>query len=116
MKKLLITGFEQFGGEKINPSWEAVKLLPEAIGEFELHKIEVQVVFEKAAEFVLKTAAEICVKVNGKSLKMCWGIGGTNYCKNMEYIGSTLSRLDAHAGLYNGRIIDSTVNYISLTG
>ena len=56
------------------------------------------------------------VKVNGKSLKMCWGIGGTNYCKNMEYIGSTLSRLDAHAGLYNGRIIDSTVNYISLTG
>ena len=56
------------------------------------------------------------VTVNGKSLKMCWGIGGTNYCKNMEYIGSTLSRLDAHAGLYNGKIIDSTVNYISLTG
>jgi len=55
-------------------------------------------------------------KVNGGSTKMHWGIGGTNYCKNMEYIGSTLSRLDAHAGLYNGKIINSTVNYISLTG
>ena len=27
MKKLLITGFDPFGGEKINPAWEAVKLL-----------------------------------------------------------------------------------------
>ncbi|MBQ1255631.1 MAG: pyroglutamyl-peptidase I, partial [Clostridia bacterium] len=24
MKKLLITGFEPFGGETVNPSWEAV--------------------------------------------------------------------------------------------
>lgn len=54
--------------------------------------------------------------VNGGATKMHWGIGGTNYCKNMEYIGSTLSRLDAHAGLLNGKIIDSTVNYISLVG
>ena len=59
MKKLLITGFEPFGGEKINPSWEAVKLLPEKIGDFELFKIEVPVVFEKAAENVLAKANEI---------------------------------------------------------
>ena len=54
--------------------------------------------------------------VGTKSLKMHWGIGGTNYCKNMEYIGSTLSRFDAHAGLYNGKVIDSTVNYLAITG
>ena len=59
MKKLLITGFEPFGGEKINPSWEAVKLLPEKIGGFELTKIEVPVVFEKASETVLAKAEEI---------------------------------------------------------
>ena len=31
MKKVLITGFDPFGGEKINPAYEAVKLLPDEI-------------------------------------------------------------------------------------
>jgi len=47
---------------------------------------------------------------------ICWGIGGTNFCKNMEYIGCTLSRFDAHQGLYNGLIKDSTLNFMELTG
>lgn len=51
-----------------------------------------------------------------KDVGMCWGIGGTNYCKNMEYISSQLSRFDAHQGLYNGKVIDSKVNYLALTG
>ena len=59
MEKLLITGFEPFGGEKINPSWEAVKLLPETIGNFELIKAEIPVVFEKAADVVLSKAEDI---------------------------------------------------------
>lgn len=31
MKRLLITGFDPFGGETRNPSWEAVRLLPDVI-------------------------------------------------------------------------------------
>ena len=54
--------------------------------------------------------------LNGTRAQIHWGVGGTNFCKNMEYIGSTLSRFDAHSGLCNGKIIDSTVNYIELTG
>jgi hypothetical protein len=50
------------------------------------------------------------------SMKLHWGCGGTNFCKNMEYINSYVSRFDAHAGLYNGKIINSTVNYMALTG
>ena len=34
MKKLLITGFDPFGGQSVNPSWAAVEQLPEQVGEF----------------------------------------------------------------------------------
>lgn len=36
--RILITGFEPFGGEKINPSWEAVSRLPDKIGGAEIVK------------------------------------------------------------------------------
>ncbi|MBE6550288.1 MAG: hypothetical protein E7670_07670 [Ruminococcaceae bacterium] len=48
--------------------------------------------------------------------RYCWGIGGTNMCKNMEYIDSTLSRFDAHQGLMNGKIIGCTINFMALVG
>lgn len=59
MKKLLITGFQPFGGEAINPSWLAVEQLPRQIGDFELCKLELPVVFGEAARIVLEQAAEI---------------------------------------------------------
>ena len=59
MRKLLITGFDPFGGATINPAWEAVKLLPDQIGDFEVHKLEIPTVFGLAAETVLKAAAEL---------------------------------------------------------
>lgn len=46
----------------------------------------------------------------------CWGIGGTNFCKNMEYVDCRLSRFDAHQGLYNGRIINSEINFMEIIG
>ena len=45
-----------------------------------------------------------------------WGSGGSNDCKNLTYMNSTISRFDAHRGLYNGKIINSTINGIELTG
>ena len=56
MKKLLITGFEPFGGESINPSWEAVSLLPSQIGEYTVNKLLVPVEFSVGAEAVKKEA------------------------------------------------------------
>lgn len=56
MKKLLITGFDPFGGESINPSWEAVKRLPEKIGSYELTKLEIPTVFDRAYETLLAVA------------------------------------------------------------
>lgn len=57
-RKLLITGFNPFGGANINPAWEAVKLLPDRIGDFTLCKLEIPTVFGLAAERVLEKAAE----------------------------------------------------------
>ena len=59
MKRLLISGFDPFGGERINPSFEAVKLLPDIIGEYELTKIELPTVFGRAAEIMIEKIAEI---------------------------------------------------------
>ena len=59
MKTLLITGFDPFGGASINPAWEAVKLLPDTIADFEVHKLEIPTVFGLATEKVLEKAAEI---------------------------------------------------------
>ena len=62
-RKLLITGFDPFGGASINPAWEAVKLLPDEIADFEVHKLEIPTVFGLATEKVLEKAAEICPDV-----------------------------------------------------
>ncbi len=59
MKKLLITGFDPFGGAAINPSWESVQRLPDQIGDWHLTKIEIPTVFGLAAQTVLQVAKEV---------------------------------------------------------
>lgn len=56
MKKLLITGFEPFGGQGVNPSWEAVRRLPDQVGEYVLCKLNIPTVYGKAAQMVLAQA------------------------------------------------------------
>ncbi|WNC17424.1 pyroglutamyl-peptidase I [Brevibacillus brevis] len=51
MKTILVTGFDPFGGEPINPAWESVKRLSE--GSYENYKVEVRqmpTVFDKSLE------------------------------------------------------------------
>jgi pyroglutamyl-peptidase len=57
-RRLLITGFDPFGGADINPAWEAVALLPDTIGDFELCKCRIPTAFGEAARAVLEQAAE----------------------------------------------------------
>ncbi|MBO8175296.1 MAG: pyroglutamyl-peptidase I [Thermococcus sp.] len=50
--KVLVTGFEPFGGEKVNPSWEAVKMLPDVIENTEIVKYQLPVSFKKVRELL----------------------------------------------------------------
>ena len=70
MKKLLITGFDPFGGETVNPSWEAVSRLPDVIGPYRLTKLQIPTIFGTAAETVLAGAGE------GVDVILCVGQAG----------------------------------------
>ena len=54
MKKILVTGFDPFGGEKINPALEVIKLLPKKIGENEIKILEIPTVYKKSIEKIDK--------------------------------------------------------------
>lgn len=59
MKKLLVTGFDPFGGESVNPAREAVLCLPDTVGGYQVTKLEIPTVFGLAAETVLRAAEEL---------------------------------------------------------
>lgn len=48
--KVLVTGFDPFGGESVNPALEAVMRLPDTIAGAEIIKEEVPTVFQKSGE------------------------------------------------------------------
>lgn len=81
-RKLLITGFDPFGGANINPAWEAVKLLSETIADFEVHKLEIPTVYGLAAQKVLEKAADIHPDVI-----LCIGQAGGRAAVTPERIG-----------------------------
>lgn len=81
-KHLLITGFDPFGGDSINPAWEAVKLLPDEIGPYRLHKLEIPTVFAAAAQAVLTQAETVKPDVI-----LCIGQAGGRSAITPERIG-----------------------------
>lgn len=48
--KILVTGFDPFGQDTMNPAIEAVKSLPDNISGAEIIKLEIPTVFNKSAE------------------------------------------------------------------
>lgn len=59
MKKVLVTGFEPFGGEAVNPSWEAVSRLPEELNGRRIYKLRLPVCYGEAAKSACDTASDI---------------------------------------------------------
>ena len=85
MKNLLITGFEPFGGESINPSWDSVDMLPEEINGYKLTKLRLPVVFGEAAEKTLSVASE-----TDPDVILCIGQAGGRAAVTPELVGINL--------------------------
>jgi pyroglutamyl-peptidase len=50
--KILVTGFNPFDGEPINPSWEAVRRLPDTVERAEIIKVQIPTSFGRSADVV----------------------------------------------------------------
>lgn len=88
--KILLTGFEPFGGESANPSWEAVAHLPDRLGEAELIKCKLPTSYMRAVP-CLKEAIDkshpdivICIGQNGKSGSIHLETTAVNYADSRE--------------------------------
>ena len=55
-----------------------------------------------------------CTQTNDINDSKYWGILGSNFCKNMLYDHCTLSRFDAHQGVANATIRNSTLGYMGI--
>ena len=55
-----------------------------------------------------------CSQTNDIKDRRYWGIMGSNYCKNLLYDRCTFSRFDAHQGVVNATIRDSTLGYMGI--
>lgn len=83
--KFLITGFDPFGGETVNPAWEAVKLLPDTLMGHELVRLQVPTAFVRSGE-VLREA----VLREKPDIILCVGQAGGRAALTVERIAVNL--------------------------
>jgi hypothetical protein len=55
-----------------------------------------------------------CSQTNDINDRLYWGIMGSNYCKNILFDNCTFSRFDAHMGVANATIRNSTLGYMGI--
>ena len=95
MKKLLITGFDPFGGESVNPAYEAVRLLPDVVAGIKLCKLEVPTEFVRSGA-VLRDA----LAAERPDAVLCVGQYGGANCIRVERVAINLrdARIADNAG------------------
>lgn len=84
--KVLITGFDPFGGESVNPAYEAVKLLPETICGAEVIKLEIPTVYTKAGQTV-----EAAIEEHQPEVVLCIGQAGGRSSIQIEKVAINLA-------------------------
>lgn len=93
--KVLVTGFDPFGGESINPAFEAVKKLPDTIKGAEVIKVEIPTVFGDGPK-----AVEEAIALHQPEIVLCVGQAGGRTHITPEFVGINFrdARIPDNAG------------------
>ena len=91
--KVLITGFDPFGGESLNPAYEAVKQMKDHIAGAEIVKLEIPTIFGKAVNVI-----EEAIEKEQPNIVLSVGQAGNRFDIEVERIGINLA---------DGRIADN---------
>lgn len=84
--KILVTGFDPFGGESVNPAYEAVKKLPDEIQGAQIIKMEIPTVFSRSA-----TVVEEGIKKYQPDVVINVGQAGGRSCVTVEKVAINLA-------------------------
>ena len=84
--KILLTGFDPFGGDKVNPAYEAVKLLPKNIAGADIVTIEIPTVYRKSGETV-----EMGIRQYQPDVVMCIGQAGGRSGMTVEMVAVNIA-------------------------
>ena len=92
---VLVTGFEPFGGEKTNPSWDACRQLPDEIAGMRVERVRVPCEFRRAIEVV----AEAIERAH-PSMVVCLGQAGGRAHISVERVAINVddARIPDNAG------------------
>lgn len=95
--KILITGFDPFGGESINPAWEAVRAIPtDAVEGVTIITRQIPTVFRKSIDKVVEIAKEC-----NPDIILCVGQAGGRFDMTVERVAINVD---------DGRIKDNEGN------
>ena len=70
--------------------------------------------YDISANRALNVSFVNCRQTNDIDDRTYWGIMGSNYCKNLVYDNCTFSRFDAHMGVANAAIRNSTLGHMGI--
>ncbi len=93
--KALVTGFEPFGGERVNPAFEALCHLPPRLGALALATRVLPAVFGRSLD-----ALEAAVAANAPDIVLCVGLAGGRAALSLERVAINLddARIPDDAG------------------
>ncbi|HEV2334384.1 MAG TPA: pyroglutamyl-peptidase I [Stellaceae bacterium] len=93
--KALVTGFEPFGGDSVNPALEALGRLPERLGALEIMTQVLPAVFGRALD-----AVETAVAATNPDIVLCVGLAGGRAALSLERVAINIddARIADNAG------------------